>query len=141
MTGSFDKFELIMKAFTAVCVIAVVLFEVAHSQDRYGDGYHGSDYQSRPRYGNRYQSSSYECKIIRIKQYYLIMLLDKKVVCPKLADPQNGKVKVSGFYPGQKATYSCDNGFVLIGLVTRICLKDGKWSQEAPTCRSNNKIK
>ena len=59
---------------------------------------------------------------------------DKKFVCEKLTDPANGNVKVSGIYPGDKAIYKCDIGYILVGESSRKCLPSGKWSGEAPKC-------
>ena len=58
---------------------------------------------------------------------------DKK--CPKLNDPENGDVKISGVIPGSKATYQCDKGFILVGSSSRRCQRNGKWSGEAPICK------
>ena len=57
------------------------------------------------------------------------------ILCPKLPNPVNGSVSVSGFRVGSKATYECDDGFVLVGLATRKCLITAKWSGEAPVCK------
>ena len=35
---------------------------------------------------------------------------------------------------GSVATYSCASGFVLEGVVSRLCQQDGQWSDEMPSC-------
>ena len=56
-------------------------------------------------------------------------------MCPDLPDPDDGSVKVTGRYPGQKATYSCNEGYQLVGFATRSCSHSGKWSGKAPICK------
>ena len=58
-----------------------------------------------------------------------------RILCPKLPDPANGDVNVTGRYPGQKAIYSCNEGYQLVGFATRSCSRNGKWSGEAPICK------
>ena len=60
--------------------------------------------------------------------------------CPELAAPENGGVRVEGRDPGDRADYSCNDGYQLVGVAWRKCQTDGKWSGEAPTCRSKYKI-
>ena len=76
---------------------------------------------------------------VSTSSYYYCLLkcfsLDKKILCPKIPAPANGDVKVDGRYPGDKAVYKCNVGYVLVGLDTRKCLSDGKWSGEAPICK------
>ena len=37
---------------------------------------------------------------------------------------------------GAMATYTCDEGFNLIGNSTRLCQADGSWKGTDPTCQS-----
>ena len=55
--------------------------------------------------------------------------------CPKLSDPANGDVEITGVNPGDRATYQCDNGHVLVGSSSRKCRQNGQWSGEAPICK------
>ena len=57
------------------------------------------------------------------------------IYCPKLPNPSYGSVSVSGLRVGSKATYECNDGFVLVGLPVRKCLYTGQWSGEAPVCK------
>lgn len=56
------------------------------------------------------------------------------VECPALRDPENGLVDVSGSTVGATATYTCNSGFVLVGVQRRVCQREGAWSGEEPTC-------
>ena len=42
----------------------------------------------------------------------------------------------NGTYIGSIATYSCKEGYTLVGFEVRICQLDRKWSGLAPTCES-----
>lgn len=55
--------------------------------------------------------------------------------CGHLDSPKDGKVIISGTTPGSVATYSCNPGFILVGLFKRTCQINGKWSGNAPTCK------
>ncbi len=57
------------------------------------------------------------------------------IICPKLDNPDNGRVVVSGLTPSSIADYTCDKGFKLIGTSWRKCLDNGEWSGEAPVCK------
>ncbi len=58
------------------------------------------------------------------------------ILCPVLRDPRNGKVRVGGRNPGDRADYSCNDGFKLKGAGWRKCQGNGQWTGEAPTCES-----
>lgn len=58
------------------------------------------------------------------------------VTCPDLLSPVNGVVRLSGKTFGSTASYSCNNGLVLIGNQMRSCLATGTWSGSEPTCSS-----
>ncbi|XP_003387839.1 PREDICTED: sushi, von Willebrand factor type A, EGF and pentraxin domain-containing protein 1-like isoform X2 [Amphimedon queenslandica] len=55
--------------------------------------------------------------------------------CGRLESPQNGKVIISGTTPGSVATYSCNQGFTLMGQYKRTCQVNGEWSGSTPNCR------
>jgi hypothetical protein len=50
--------------------------------------------------------------------------------CPGLNSPDHGSV----LSPGAVASYTCDPGFEISGLVTRNCLAGGQWTGVPPTC-------
>ena len=56
-------------------------------------------------------------------------------MCPELDRPNNGSVQYSNVVVGSMAEYSCDEGFLLIGVTTRVCQIDGIWSENAPSCQ------
>ena len=57
------------------------------------------------------------------------------VLCPPLVNPPNGVVDFSaGRLYRSIAVYACDAGYVLSGNLTRMCLADGTWDRQAPSC-------
>ncbi len=65
------------------------------------------------------------------------MLIDSVTVvnCGALTDPSNGTVDTSsGITYLQRATYTCDTGYTLIGGNTRTCGANGMWSSSQPAC-------
>ena len=59
--------------------------------------------------------------------------------CPSLSNPSFGSVTVTGLSIGDTATYSCNAGFDLVGVVVRTCelVEAGiaEWSGSAPICQ------
>ncbi len=49
------------------------------------------------------------------------------VDCGVLLAPRNGQVEMSGTSVADKATYSCNSGFMLMGSRMRSCLDNGQW--------------
>ena len=59
------------------------------------------------------------------------------VDCGTLNTATNGQVShLNGTTFGQKATYSCNTGYNLLGENSRTCQADGMWSGSEPTCIS-----
>ena len=54
--------------------------------------------------------------------------------CSALFNPVNGMVQMSGDIQGSMATYSCNNGFTLLGQNTRRC-NNKMWSGNPPVCQ------
>lgn len=55
--------------------------------------------------------------------------------CGALQDPSNGYVDTSsGATVYNIATYSCKEGYNLVGLTTRRCLVNGSWENTPPVC-------
>ena len=50
-------------------------------------------------------------------------------------DPENGTVTVTNTTFASTATYSCNDGYSLVGVTTRTCLASDLWSGDEPTCR------
>ena len=58
-----------------------------------------------------------------------------KALCPDLSYPANGVVTVMGTSVGDTASYTCNDGYELIGSMSVTCTSDGTWSDEPPMCR------
>ena len=59
--------------------------------------------------------------------------------CPTLTDPNNGMLNCSlgedGFATFRDTcSFTCNNGYELIGNTTRICQADGSWSGSDAVC-------
>ena len=51
-------------------------------------------------------------------------------------DPVNGMVMMTGNSTGDAATYSCDQGYELVGATILTCLSIGaQWSDSPPKCK------
>lgn len=75
--------------------------------------------------------------------------------CPELQAPPLGTVVMSGRTFGSRASYTCDHGYHVVGLQSRICqaygeinlkndessfkknLSEGHWSGSEPACKQN----
>ena len=55
-------------------------------------------------------------------------------MCPALPDPTNGVVS-HDMDVGDLANYSCNDGYYLNGIEIRMCMADGTWSGNTPTCQ------
>ena len=62
------------------------------------------------------------------------------LMCPPLDAPGNGTVVWTGLTPGSIATYSCNDGYALIGVKTRECQSDESWSDVPPTCECTQNL-
>ena len=75
---------------------------------------------------------------------YLLYQVDQKIIftlfaeisCGPLNDPLNGRVQLGSSVVGSLATYSCNNGYNLVGVSQRICRPSGEWSGDEPRCTS-----
>ena len=54
--------------------------------------------------------------------------------CGSLSSPSYGRVSVTTHDDGDRATYTCNSGFTVVGPSTRTCLSDGSWSESEPIC-------
>ena len=66
---------------------------------------------------------------------YNLMILITDAECSALDDPRNGQVTLTGSVAHATAFYSCSKGFILVGIGSRICGCDGRWSGTAPICK------
>ena len=55
--------------------------------------------------------------------------------CEPLSAPENGNIYVEGQAEGDRASYTCDDGYNLNGTTNvRTCQRGFIWSETAPTC-------
>ena len=67
-----------------------------------------------------------------ILRFYLTSI---EILCPLPPSPTNGSIVGSNVQPVDGViTYVCDEGFLLVGSMTRTCLPDRSWTDDAPTC-------
>ena len=67
------------------------------------------------------------------------------VICPPLYAPSNGLITcVLGGggepNPGEHCSFTCYDGYKLLGSANRTCGDDGNWSGELNTCIKDGKI-
>ena len=55
-------------------------------------------------------------------------------MCPPLENPDNGDVSIMGMGFCSIATYTCGSGYFLVGSSERVCLENGEWSGDEPSC-------
>jgi len=58
------------------------------------------------------------------------------VRCGALPNPHFGKVVLTETAVGFAATYSCQRGYIVVGVSIRTCQTIGHWSGQAPICKS-----
>ncbi|XP_076316874.1 uncharacterized protein LOC143229050 isoform X1 [Tachypleus tridentatus] len=60
----------------------------------------------------------------------------KPIQCESLEPPDGGQI-INRCIPesGNICQFKCNRGYVMIGSNTRVCLADGQWAGEAPTCQ------
>ncbi len=68
------------------------------------------------------------------------MIFSFTAQCPELAPIPNGAIAYSidmtpDFDVDTVATHTCFDGFLLIGVDTRVCLASGRWSGLIPVCQ------
>jgi hypothetical protein len=63
-----------------------------------------------------------------------MLFKDLELKCDIPETLENGFVVYDGLKINSKASYKCNMNFTLIGNQTRICLRNGKWSDVRPSC-------
>ena len=59
------------------------------------------------------------------------------VTCFSLNSIENGRLDLSDeFFVGSMATYSCDEGYEIVGILTQTCQTSRQWTSSQPYCRS-----
>ncbi len=56
--------------------------------------------------------------------------------CGPLENPKQGRVTFQSTTVTSTATYSCNKGYLLVGVATRTCRSNGEWSGSAPLCEA-----
>ena len=64
----------------------------------------------------------------------MVSFLYAAVDCGSLPNPGNGMVLALLTTFNQVATYSCNEGYNIIGSMTRTCEADREWRPAEPTC-------
>lgn len=54
--------------------------------------------------------------------------------CHELGDPDKGSVILTGRLFADRAIYTCEEGYRLVGVEFRLCQADGSWSATEPSC-------
>lgn len=71
---------------------------------------------------------------------YLYLLFSCKFTgCPMPEPPENGNVQTTnGLNSGDTITYTCKEGYALVGAAERKCNSDSTWSGSIPSCNIGN---
>ena len=77
--------------------------------------------------------SEYECECVCV--CVIIHILSVAVDCGTLPNPDFGRVVITTTKFAGAAKYSCNDGFMLVGVALRRCTAGGVWSGEAPICK------
>ncbi|XP_072026993.1 uncharacterized protein [Amphiura filiformis] len=56
------------------------------------------------------------------------------IICNSLVAPANGGLYFTRTSVGGVVTYTCDEGFMLMGMEQRVCQENGQWFGRIPTC-------
>ena len=60
----------------------------------------------------------------------------ERVLCGELTAPEHGRLQQTGARFGDTALVACDDGFVAVGSMLRLCQADGSWSPGAGSCEA-----
>ena len=66
----------------------------------------------------------------------ILVLNSPTAFCPDLSDPVNGVVSQTGNSAGDTGSYTCNDGFDLVGAPLLTCQEDGMWDEPPPECQS-----
>ncbi len=66
-------------------------------------------------------------------------MYDTDKQCKRLLDPSNGEVHQTGQHLGDRAIYTCANGWEIVGPEERVCQASGRWSNSEPYCKKRGK--
>ena len=71
--------------------------------------------------------------------FVFIILKATEIDCGGLSPPMNGFIQYNTTHYDSVATYTCRDGFKLVGVSSRMCQKNSQWSNSSPTCQGNSK--
>lgn len=71
----------------------------------------------------------------------LVLCTPPADACPRPRSPVNGVVLGNSFASGSTISYTCNDGYQLIGETTQQCKSDLTWSGRAPTCERKLMLK
>jgi len=54
--------------------------------------------------------------------------------CEVTSGPSHGEISVTGNTPRSVATFTCDDGYTLVGMDILTCQNNNVWSGEFPVC-------
>lgn len=66
--------------------------------------------------------------LTHVHKHIYVSLVKPDRECPELEHPSLGSVVTSGRTFGSRASYTCNHGYHVVGLQTRICQGYGHWS-------------
>lgn len=75
--------------------------------------------------------------IIIMRNIKIIFCSSAERECDELPNPEHGVVQMTGKLFNDKATYSCEIGYQLIGRDHRTCHATGMWSGAEPFCKQS----
>lgn len=58
--------------------------------------------------------------------------------CPALTEIDHGVMTVTGRFFGDRAHYTCDSDYFMVGLLERTCRADGQWTGSTPSCKKES---
>ena len=58
------------------------------------------------------------------------------IECPDIVAPQNGERFYTSRVVGSDASFTCNEGYTLLGVRSVTCLETGQWSEVPPICES-----
>jgi CUB/sushi domain-containing protein len=68
--------------------------------------------------------------------YFICIYILSEIKCRSPSHPSNGKYSMNGVSVlGNTVSFSCHDGYKLVGSAERICLADRKWSGVQPVCK------
>lgn len=76
-----------------------------------------------------------EYPFLILKSELSVYLFFSVIRCPFLEEPENGNRSVSGYLPGDNATFMCNEDFVMLqGHKIRYCTVNGSWTGAEVIC-------